>query len=129
MPLRFPKRDRLCSKKDIDFLFAEGRNVRSGSVSLKWIVRGTSGLESQRQVLIVVPKRNVRKAVDRNRIKRQIREIYRTNRNLWDAYHAISNKTLLLGVIYLGGADAIFEQVLQNYLEAHKKFLKHSLDQ
>jgi len=76
-----------------------------------------------------VPKRNVRKAVDRNRIKRQIREIYRTNRILWDAYHAISNKTLLLGVIYLGGADSIFEQVLQNYLEAHKKFLKHSLNQ
>ncbi len=129
MPLRFPKRERLCSKKDIDLLFAEGRNVRSGSVSLKWIVRDTFSSESQRQVLIIVPKRNVRKAVDRNRIKRQIREIYRTNRILWDAYHAISNKTLLLGVIYLGGADSIFEQVLQNYLEAHKNFLKHSLNQ
>ncbi len=129
MSLRFPKRERLCSKKDIDKLFAEGRNVRCGSVSLKWLIRDSDNRERQRQILMVVPKRNVRKAVDRNRIKRQLREIYRTQKDIWLSYQPSSNKTLLIGVIYLGGKEPDFGLILENYLEAHQKFLKLSSNQ
>ncbi len=122
MSTRFPKKERLCSKKDIEVLFAAGTTVRHGTVSLKWIFRESRPTESVRQVLIVVPKRHVRKAVDRNKLKRQLREIYRLNKNFWETEVAASNKTLLLGVIYLGTSIADFEALLKNTEKAAEKF-------
>ncbi len=39
-----------------------------------------NAVQASAQVLISVPKRNLRHAVDRNRVKRQIREAYRRNK-------------------------------------------------
>ncbi len=124
MSTRFPKKERLCSKKDIEVLFAAGTTVRHGTISIKWFFRESRPAESATQVLIVVPKRHVRKAVDRNRIKRQLREIYRLNKNFWNAPESTSNKTLLLGVIYLGTSIADFGELLRNTERAAEKFRK-----
>ena len=72
----FSKNERLCSSKLIDRLFSEGnRQISVFPVRLVWLLADDiDGV----QILISAPKRNFHHAVDRNRIKRQIREFYRT---------------------------------------------------
>ena len=76
-PNTFCKPERLCGSTQIDRLFREGnRQISVFPVRLVWLlVDDIKGI----QVLISAPKRNFHHAVDRNRIKRQIREFYRTS--------------------------------------------------
>lgn len=73
----FFKDERLCSSMQIDRLFTEGnRQISVFPIRLVWLL--TDDIDGV-QVLISAPKRNFHHAVDRNRIKRQIREFYRTS--------------------------------------------------
>lgn len=75
---KFKKSERLCSKKALDKLF----NQRHSSLSaypLRAVYATTK--EEGVQVLVSVSKRHFKHAVHRNRIKRQIREAYRLNKN------------------------------------------------
>lgn len=56
-------------------LHAEGHRLRVFPYSVQWVEERS--LEVPCQVLIVVPKRRLHHAVDRNRIKRLTRECYR----------------------------------------------------
>lgn len=73
----FSKAERLCSSTLIDRLFSEGnRQISVFPIRLVWLL--ADDIEGV-QILISAPKRNFHHAVDRNRIKRQIREFYRTS--------------------------------------------------
>jgi ribonuclease P protein component len=76
-PNTFCKPERLCGSTQIDRLFREGnRQISVFPVRLVWLLADDiKGI----QVLISAPKHNFHHAVDRNRIKRQIREFYRTS--------------------------------------------------
>jgi ribonuclease P protein component len=76
----FRKDEILRKKKLIDRLFAEGTSFFVYPFKIFWL---TTPLESQfpAQILISVGKRAFKHAVDRNRIKRQIREIYRQHKH------------------------------------------------
>ena len=73
----FSKKERLCGSLQIDRLFTEGnRQISVFPIRLVWLLADDIvGV----QILISAPKRNFHHAVDRNRIKRQIREFYRTH--------------------------------------------------
>ena len=75
---RFPKSERLCGHLEIQRVFKEGANWKS-SVLKAFMEQGNpsgAGL----QVAFLVPSRRFRKATDRNRIKRIMRESYRLTR-------------------------------------------------
>ena len=76
----FRKAERLCSKKRIDGLFAGGRSMSAFPVRAVFALQeeGTAPVE----VLVSVSKRHFKHAVDRNRLKRLIREAYRVNKQL-----------------------------------------------
>lgn len=77
----FSKNERLYHKKIIEGLFKNGSSNFLYPFLLKYLpVESTE--QKYHQVLISVPKRHFRKAVHRNLIKRKIREIYRTNKQL-----------------------------------------------
>lgn len=75
-----PKSQRLCSRLLIDRLFQPGGSKSFAAYPLRLVICTVEGEENQ--LLISVPKRNFRHAVDRNRVKRQVREAYRTNKHL-----------------------------------------------
>ena len=79
----FSKKERLSSKKKIDQLFEEGFSFRLNSFRVQSLL--SKEKISYHSVLISVPKRNFKRAVDRNLIKRRIREAYRLNRYLLDS--------------------------------------------
>jgi ribonuclease P protein component len=72
----FKKEERLCSKKQIDALFAQGSSFVLYPFRIVFLEVSPT-LPVPVQVLVSVSKRRFPHAVDRNRIKRQIRECYR----------------------------------------------------
>lgn len=94
----FFKQERLCGSKRIDRLFSEGnRHISVFPVRLVWLL--TDECEGVR-ILISAPKRNFHNAVDRNRIKRQIREFYRTSSASLKETLAARNKGLALAFLF-----------------------------
>lgn len=79
MKYNFPKQEKVVSLKIINALFEKGTHqVFLFPFKISLVIITNQAVSSQ--VLIIVPKRNFKKAVDRNKIKRQIREIYRLNK-------------------------------------------------
>ena len=70
------------------------------------------------QMMISVPKRRFKHAIDRNRVKRQVRETYRKNKQL--LYNKLSNgKKITLGFLWLDAkhhTSAVVEDKVQNLL-------------
>ena len=86
MPTRrnsFPKSQRLCSKKQLEELFANGeRPLYAFPIRLISLCKQFPATEPRVQVLVSVSKRRFKHAVDRNRAKRQLRESWRKNRDI-----------------------------------------------
>jgi len=79
----FPKSERLFLKKDIDELFDKGRSFISYPLRIVYLSdTGDSLPESGISVLVSVPKKRIKRAVKRNRIKRLIRETFRLNKSV-----------------------------------------------
>lgn len=80
--LTFSKNERLNSLKEIDQLFKEGKSVTSAPLRLIWMESNTRDISSPAiRVMFAAPKKKFSKAVDRNRIKRLMRECYRLEKN------------------------------------------------
>lgn len=77
--------ERIKSKKLIDALFNGGnsRSLTAFPLRIVYMIRAReSDDNSQAQIMVSVSKRHFKRAVKRNRIKRQIRETYRQNKEL-----------------------------------------------
>lgn len=74
------KAERLSRTKLIEELYEKGEVIKTPAILLvyKFIVLPT---KFPSQVTFSVGKRNFRRSHDRNRIKRQMREVYRTNKS------------------------------------------------
>lgn len=75
------KSERTCSKIAIDNLFKVGhsRSLSAFPIRVVYLVSDTPQQE-QCQIMVSVPKKCFKRAVKRNRVKRQIREAYRLNK-------------------------------------------------
>ena len=78
-PHTLPKSERLCSRKALQRLF--GNERRSISVFPVRAVFADSQ-EPGVRIMVSVSKRHFKRAVRRNRVKRQLREAYRLNKQL-----------------------------------------------
>ena len=74
------KTERLCSKKAIDALFSGTDSKSLSAFPIRVVYRHTE--EAGFRILVSVSKKRFRHAVDRNRVKRQLREAYRLNKHL-----------------------------------------------
>ncbi len=63
------------------------------------------------QVLISVSKRNFKRAVDRNRIKRMIREAYRKNKFDTYTYLNSKNKKIVFSLTYLEKQELAYAEI------------------
>jgi len=108
------KAERLSSKKIIDSLFNEGNSFNLYPFKIIWINTELPG-DYPAQVLITVSKRNFRKAVQRNRIKRIIREAYRYNKSDFYNFLTINKQHCALAIVYTGKSmpvsDTIHEEI------------------
>lgn len=96
----FKKEERLCSKRLLDELFHNGSSFLLYPFRITWLVTDQLPGDVPVQVVISVSKRKFKRAVDRNLLKRRMREIYRLNKA--DLVYAWLDKPLLLAISYIG---------------------------
>ena len=92
------KEERICSKKLIEKLFKGGRSKSMVAYPLRVVYAQKADDEGENipaQMLVSVSKRHFKHAVDRNRVKRQVREAFRRNKsiitqNLTDDHEAVA---------------------------------------
>jgi ribonuclease P protein component len=77
-PFTFQKKDKLKSRKQTQFLFAKGQSMNSFPIKLIYTLEFNE--PGSVQTGVGAPSRTFRKAVDRNRVKRLLREGYRLER-------------------------------------------------
>ncbi len=107
----FKKSERLCSRILMDCLF-QGDNRTATAYPLRAVFLPVE--EEQQKgvsILISVPKKRFHDAVDRNRVKRQIREAYRKNKHALAEQVAQSGKGLLVALIYVSAEIETTEQI------------------
>ena len=90
------KEERICSKKMINELFTgNGRSMTAFPLRVVFMKRTIVDDQPRAAMLVSVPKRYFKHAVDRNRVKRQVREAFRRNKsiitqNLTDDHEAVA---------------------------------------
>ncbi len=98
----FPKSERLYLKKDIDRLFGNGQSFISYPLRIVYLSdTGNMLPASGISVLIGVPKKRIRRAVHRNRIKRMIRETFRLNKSELSNHCKHNEKRLQIAFMYV----------------------------
>ena len=100
-PFGFPKSERLSSKKSIETIFLSGKSVFSFPIKAIFITDDMVGDEAPTQALFVVPKKRFKRAVDRNKIRRKIRENYRLKKHLLNSWCLENNKQIKIAFIYI----------------------------
>ncbi|MBP8822389.1 MAG: ribonuclease P protein component [Flavobacteriales bacterium] len=78
----FRKHERLCGPDRIKQVATTGKSLRAHPYRLVGLLMPLD-TPAPAQVAFAVPKRNVRSAVQRNRIRRHMREAYRLNKPRW----------------------------------------------
>ncbi len=124
MQQTFKKQEKLKTSKLISLLFAEGKNVTEFPIKLVYLPIEHSGTHKI-QAGVSVPKRNFKKAVNRNRIKRLLREAYRKNKHY--IYESEHTKKHIFMFIYLGKKEIEYKLVEEKMILILQKFLqKHN---
>ena len=98
MRYSYNKVEKLKSKKLIEKLFSEGEAVLVYPLRLIYI-ESSFDEDVKLKVGVSVSKRNFKKAVDRNKIKRQLREAYRLNKTIY--FNNITTQYAFM-ILYIG---------------------------
>jgi ribonuclease P protein component len=113
----FSKSERLCSKVLIERLFEKGKSFNSTPFRVIWmeIAESTAPVK----IVISVPKRIFKKAVDRNKVKRQIREVYRKEKQ--KTYEVLGDKKILLMFVYTAKTKLEFKELEMKIIETMQR--------
>lgn len=120
MSFEFPKREKLKSKKLIDQLFAEGKSISNFPLKLFYL-QTTFPDSVKMKTGVAVPKKNFKSAVQRNRIKRLLRESFRLNKQ---RVFNNSEGNFAFLILYLGKEMPTHQLVERNMQIILEKFIK-----
>ena len=95
----FPKNQKLCNEKAIERLFENGKSLTEKPFRIIYNIDNNNE-DIFLKALIVVPKKRVRLASDRNVIKRRVKEAYRLQKSELEKYLKSNNHQLNLAIIY-----------------------------
>lgn len=127
MRYNFPKIEHLVRKEHFDALHEHGAFIKAFPFSLRYMEMPLEDAV-QRKVAIIAPKKGLKKAIDRNRTKRQMRELYRLHKG--EVYD--SGKQEIWSLRYLGNRtndyaflEGGYKKLLMAYEEQRKEEVSH----
>ncbi len=96
----FTKEERVTGKQRIETLFVQGNSFMVYPFRVVYLKR-PRGTLARASILVSVPKKKVRSAVQRNRVKRLAREAYRLNKHLLNPLALREDKGIDIAFIYV----------------------------
>lgn len=78
MDQTYPNSEKLKSRKTIDLLFSEGKSIARFPLRLVYVA--VPQMDAPLKMGVSASKKHFKKAVDRNYVKRVLREVYRLNK-------------------------------------------------
>ncbi len=130
----FHRGERLKSRKTIERLFKEGNSFAQYPLRVIWVVQEESQSDFPVQFALSVSKKKFKRAVDRNRIRRLVREAYRLNKailyeklGIEDTNAPQTAKQIALMIIYTGVEILTFAEIEKAMRELLRRFVKKRL--
>ena len=119
---RLYKSEKLCSKIEIDTLYAKGTSIIAYPLRAMWLAvpAGESKHPVVARFLISIPKKRIRHAVNRVLLRRRTREAYRLNRELL-APVSSHGKTVLIGFNWLSTHERDYATMARSMKEILNK--------
>lgn len=112
MDQTFGKAYKLCSQKAIQAVFEQKQSVKQFPFLMHYAAMELP-TDKTFQVVISAPKRIFRKAHDRNRIKRLMKEVFRRNKLILEDKLATNQQQLALFLIYTSKEEMDYEVLLR----------------
>jgi ribonuclease P protein component len=112
----FQKSERLCSRKTITMLFDEGNIFYPSLFKIVWC-KNPVKTPFPAQVAFSVSKKGFRKAVDRNLLKRRMREAYRRNKQKFYDFLNSMNIQIALIIIFRENDIADYQTIEKSMAE------------
>ena len=97
----FPLKEHLKSKNVIEQIYANGASVTVYPLRASFIEQTQEEQEPTAAILINVSKKRFRHAVDRNLVKRRIREAYRTSKHPFVEALQAKDKKMAVAILYI----------------------------
>ncbi|MFN7115840.1 MAG: ribonuclease P protein component [Saprospiraceae bacterium] len=120
----FKRAERLKSRTVIEQLFKQGQSFAQYPLRLVWTVQEERQSAFPVQFALTVPKKKFKKAVQRNRIRRLVREAYRLNKHrLYRALEGADAQLAFL-VIYTGQEALSFQEIEAAMQQMIRRFIK-----
>jgi len=117
----FQKSERLCSKKIIDKLFVEGKSVFVFPLKIVYLEPGGPA-KNPLQAGFAVSKKNFKRAVQRNLLKRRMREAYRLSKPGF--FSALNDVQLAIFFVYTAKEIADYSAIESAMKRGLKKLAK-----
>lgn len=111
------KTERLSWKRYIDLLFAEGQSFIAFPLRVIFLPVDEA-MPARTAFLVSVPKKRFKRAVARNRIKRQVRESYRLRKPELVEFLEEKNKNLLIAFLYIDNETHTFKEMEKSMSKA-----------
>jgi len=106
----FSKNERLCGKRNTDYLFQKGKRFKTNKFLVIW-EDSKKEQESPAKILISIPKKTIVKASERNYLKRVVKEIYRKEKQEFYTILNAKQRKIHFAIIYLESVMMSFSEI------------------
>ena len=120
MRFSFKKEERLYGHAALENVYTKGKHVHANSIKIIFTEVSQNDQPACR-VVFSVPKRSFKKAVDRNLIKRRMREIYRNHKHI--LYQHLETKQIHIYLIYTSKQIIEFDVLKKTWYKPSKYLL------
>ncbi|MDR1984352.1 MAG: ribonuclease P protein component [Prevotellaceae bacterium] len=120
----FGKNERLCLRNDIENVIRNGKKKLSYPFLVNYVIKDAQDNAATTKIAISVAKRNFKKAVDRNLLKRRIREAYRQHKHNLAEIACKKNKVVNAIIVYVSKEKLPYAEIEQGIIKSLENLAK-----